>query len=74
MKKEYIKLPLEALRPYENNPRDNTPAVEPTKASIEQVGYINPIIVDEDNVILAGHTRLLSLTKIGGGGAGSGCA
>lgn len=66
MKKEYIKLPLEALRPYENNPRDNTPAVEPTKASIEQVGYINPIIVDEDNVILAGHTRLLSLTKIGG--------
>lgn len=61
MKKEYIKIPIGDLIPYENNPRLNEKAIPYVSESIKQVGYITPIIVDENNVILAGHTRLKGL-------------
>ena len=44
--------------PYENNPRKNEAAVEKVAASIHEFGFKNPIIVDSENVIVAGHTRL----------------
>ena len=50
--------------PYENNPRKNDKAVKTVKESIEQCGYCNPIIVDENNVVLAGHTRLKALKQL----------
>ena len=53
------------LVPYENNPRINAAAVKEVKQSIEQCGYITPIVIDEDDVILAGHTRHLALTQMG---------
>ena len=59
------KLPLAQLVPYANNPRENDNAVPYVKESIRQVGYIAPIIIDEDNVLLAGHTRLKALTESG---------
>lgn len=65
MKKEYIKLPIDDLIPYENNPRKNEDAIPAVAESIEQVGYISPIVIDENNVILCGHTRLAALQKIG---------
>lgn len=40
------------LVPYENNPRNNDEAVDAVAESIRQCGYIAPIIVDENNVIL----------------------
>lgn len=72
MKKEYIKIPIDDLIPYENNPRKNEDAIPAVAESIEQVGYISPIVIDENNVILCGHTRLAALQKIGGG-AGDRC-
>lgn len=45
------------IRPYEHNPRDNREAIPKVAESIRQFGFINPIIVDGDGVILAGHTR-----------------
>ena len=65
MKKEYIKIPIDQLIPYENNPRKNDEAVPYVEESINQVGYITPIVVDENNVILAGHTRLKALMAKG---------
>lgn len=65
MKKELIKVNIRDIIPYENNPRKNEKAVDAVAESIEQVGYNNPIIVDEDMIILAGHTRRLSLIKNG---------
>lgn len=65
MKKELIKVNIRDIVPYENNPRKNEKAVDAVAESIEQVGYNNPIIVDEDMIILAGHTRRLSLIKNG---------
>ncbi len=62
---EYVKKRLADLHPYENNPRINDDAVDDVVESIRQCTYIAPIIVDEDGVILAGHTRFKALTKLG---------
>lgn len=56
---------LSDLVPYENNPRHNEEAIDATIASMQQCGNIDPIEVDEDNVILSGHTRRLALMKMG---------
>lgn len=48
--------PLDLI-PYENNPRINDYAVKKVLGSIEEFGFRNPILVDADMVIIAGHTR-----------------
>ena len=53
------------LVPYENNPRNNDDAVDAVAASIREFGFKVPIIVDKNNVIVAGHTRLKAAEKIG---------
>ena len=60
-----LKLQIDELTPYENNPRFNNDAVDAVAESIKQCEYIAPIIIDEDNIILAGHTRLKALQKLG---------
>ena len=65
MEKRLIKVKVKDIIPYENNPRKNDKAVGAVAESIEQVGYDNPIIVDENMVILAGHTRQKALIKNG---------
>jgi ParB-like chromosome segregation protein Spo0J len=45
------------LKPYENNPRVNDYAVKKVLASVEEFGFTQPILVDENMVIIAGHTR-----------------
>ena len=51
--------------PYKNNPRKNDGAVAAVVESIRQCSYIAPIIVDEDHVIIAGHTRYKALKAMG---------
>lgn len=59
IKKSDIKeVPIDSVKPYENNPRENDDAVEGVVNSIKEFGFISPIIVDDENIILAGHTRL----------------
>jgi len=53
------------LVPYENNPRDNRLTIEKLKEGIQAVGFINPILVDEDYVILAGHSRREAAVELG---------
>lgn len=62
---EYVKRKLSEIHPYENNPRINDDAVDDVVESIRQCSYIAPIVIDEDGVILAGHTRYKALTKLG---------
>ncbi len=62
---EYVKRKLKSIKPYENNPRINDDAVDDVVESVKQCGYIAPIIIDEDGIILAGHTRYKALTKLG---------
>jgi len=59
------KLKLADIKPYENNPRKNDDAVNAVAESIRQCSYITPIIVDEDYVIIAGHTRYKALMALG---------
>lgn len=54
---ELTKVKIEQLKPYKNNPRYNEEAVLAVMESFKQVGYVTPIVVDEDYNILAGHTR-----------------
>lgn len=53
------------IRPYERNPRKNDAAVDDVRESIRQCGYVSPIIVDEQYVILAGHTRFKAVKALG---------
>lgn len=62
--KEYITLNIEDIIPYENNPRINDDAVAGVVESIKQCGELDPIEVDENNVILSGHTRLLAYKEL----------
>lgn len=56
---------MDDIRPYPNNPRKNDGAVDAVAESIRQCGYVAPIIVDENGVILAGHTRYKALQQLG---------
>lgn len=56
---------INELKPYPNNPRKNEHAIEPVANSIREFGFKQPIIVDKNNVIIAGHTRLLAAKELG---------
>lgn len=60
-----VNLPIAEIKPYENNPRRNDAAVEYVANSIREFGFKVPIIIDRDNVIVAGHTRWLAAQKLG---------
>lgn len=65
IQKELLKLPVEDLVPYENNPRVISPeAVNACAESMRQCTALDPIEVDENNVILSGHTRRLALMQL----------
>lgn len=57
--------PLDDLVPYIRNPRNTEKAVNKVAASIQAFGFLVPIVIDQDNVIVAGHTRLLAARKLG---------
>lgn len=65
MDKRYIEIDIADLVPYDRNPRKNDSAVDAVSESIDQVGYITPIVIDENRLILAGETRCKALKKRG---------
>lgn len=62
---EIIYKSTKEIKPYENNPRNNNEAVEKVAVSITDYGFRVPIIIDSNNVIVAGHTRYKAALKIG---------
>lgn len=58
-------VPIGSVTPYPDNPRNNDDAVDPTAESIKQFGWQQPIVVDKNMVIIAGHTRLKAAEKLG---------
>lgn len=62
---DIIEMNVLDLKPYENNPRRNDDAVRFVANSIKEFGFKNPIIIDKNNVIVAGHTRLLAAKSLG---------
>jgi DNA modification methylase len=56
---------IDDIRPYERNPRVNDQAVDAVAASMAEFGFRQPIVVDEDGVIIVGHTRWKAAQKLG---------
>lgn len=56
---------IDEIKPYENNPRDNDDAVDAVANSIKEFGWQQPIVVDNEGVIIAGHTRYKAAQKLG---------
>jgi DNA modification methylase len=56
---------IDDVRPYEANPRINDQAVDAVAASLREFGFRQPIVVDEQNVIIVGHTRWKAAKKLG---------
>lgn len=52
------------LIPYINNPRQNDNAVDAVASSIKNFGFKQPIVIDSNNEIIAGHTRLKAAKKL----------
>lgn len=55
---------LNELKPYEKNPRYNEPAVSAVSKSIEQFGFLVPLVITKDNEIVAGHTRYKAAKRL----------
>lgn len=56
---------ISEIVPYLNNPRINDHAVAGVANSIKEFGFKQPILIDKDNVIIAGHTRLKAAKMLG---------
>lgn len=66
---QIVRKRISDLKEYDNNPRENNHAVEAVANSIKEFGFKVPVIVDSNNVIIAGHTRIkaaisLDLTEV----------
>lgn len=62
---EIIEVGVGDLKPYEHNPRNNDEAISAVAKSIEEFGFKVPIIIDKDNSIVCGHTRMKAAIKLG---------
>lgn len=60
---KYMK--VSEIRPYDKNPRNNDDAVASVARSIQEFGWQQPIVVDQDLVIIVGHTRLKAALSLG---------
>lgn len=62
---EIVNIAVDKLVPYENNPRNNTEAIQYVANSIKEFGFKVPLVIDSDNVVICGHTRLLAAKQLG---------
>lgn len=60
-----VEMSLDEIKPYEKNPRFNDDAVDYVAASLEAYGWKQPIVVDKNRVIIAGHTRWKAARQLG---------
>jgi DNA modification methylase len=58
-------IPIDKVIPYANNPRKNELAIAKVSESIREFGFRQPIVVDKNYVIIAGHTRLMAARQLG---------
>ncbi len=59
-------MPVDALRPYANNPRTHSKKqVRQIADSIEEFGWTNPVLIDADNGVIAGHGRIAAAKLLG---------
>lgn len=62
---EIVLKKVEEIKPYKNNPRFNDDAVKYVANSIKEFGFKQPIVIDKNNEIIAGHTRYKASLELG---------
>jgi hypothetical protein len=62
---QIVEMKVKELIPYENNPRFNENAIEYVANSIKEFGFKVPIVIDANNVIVCGHTRVKACERLG---------
>lgn len=62
---DVIEMDVDRIKPYPGNPRINEKAARAVAESIRRFGFKNPIILDKDGVVVAGHTRLKAAGILG---------
>lgn len=65
MKREITWVAIDDIEPYDKNPRRNNRAVKAVGRSLMEFGFNQPIVVDENDVIVVGHTRHRAAKEIG---------
>lgn len=65
MENEFVSLHIDQIKMYDNNPRINDESVDHVKNSIKEFGFLAPVVVNEDFVLLAGHTRVKAAKALG---------
>ena len=64
--RRYENVPIKQLKPYKNNARThNEKQIEKIANSIQEFGFINPVLIDSDYGIIAGHGRVKGAEKLG---------
>ena len=64
--RKYENVRIEDLKPYANNARTHSKAqVAKIAKSIKEFGFINPVIIDDDLNVIAGHGRILAAKELG---------
>lgn len=61
---EIVNINIEDIKPYQNNPRLNELSVEYLVKVIKEFGFLIPLVIDVNNIIVAGHTRYEALKKL----------
>lgn len=56
---------INSIQPYPYNPRDNRNAIASLANSIKNFGFLIPVVIDGDNVLVAGHTRVEAAKTLG---------
>ena len=57
-------MPIEKIKPYKDNPRDNTKAIKKVAKSIKDFGFRVPLVLDKNKVIVTGHTRYFAARDV----------
>lgn len=60
-----VMMQVDEIKPSPDNPRDNSRAIDAVAASIQEFGFKVPCIVDEEGILITGHTRLEAAKKLG---------
>ena len=60
-----IEMDISEVIPYANNPRNNAAAIDAVAASIREFGFKVPVVIDRNNILITGHTRLEAARKLG---------
>ena len=64
--RRYENVPINELKPYKNNARThNEKQIEKIANSIQEFGFINPVLIDSEYGIIAGHGRVKGAEKLG---------